>query len=250
MGTSVAEVIRTGPDGSRLTVALPAAAGEVAWHGLTKLSGPNSFLSVSLSPAGEHRSFRVGEFEGGRAEVFRRRGYDLHVYESADRADSALVWVGPYNEASTMFSGPAPQLAVLNRMASMVDFADSAHGATITPKPGTGLQQHESLVVGWGEQIVVMVRDAAGSRAALPEWQGHQRGDAEIWKRPLDLPEDQAAAVAGSPYESRYTIANSSAAFDVIFPSDPDGPRLRGARADRWAEEVLAGIAVTRSGAR
>ncbi|GAA0934268.1 hypothetical protein [Nonomuraea longicatena] len=210
---------RLAPDGARVEISLPPEAPALEWHGNTKIGGPSFLRSFGLAQAGQHRVIPKKIFPGGHTETFRREGFDLVVYESADRTDSCLVWAGPYNEATTWFGGPLPRRSLLNRIVSSVAFADSPEGATVKPAlPAMGLQQFANMVYGVSDQLWVTVKDVRTSRDELPAWRGAAQGDAEVWKEKLDLDADQAGALSGTPYEWRYILANSTAVLELFFP--------------------------------
>ncbi|GAA2098749.1 hypothetical protein [Actinomadura alba] len=245
MVTALSEVVRVAADGARVSVSLPAEAGTLKWHGATRLSGPKFIRHFDLAQAGEHKVIPEKILPGARTEIFRRRGFDLVLYEAADRSDGCLVFVGPHNEASTWFGGPPPRPAVLNRIVSMLTFADSPAGARLTAKPAANLQQHGTMLVGSDARMTVIIRDARNVRDDLPTWRGQAQGDAEVWRSRLDLREEQAAKLKGTPFEWRYTFANATSVFDVTFRSEPPpGVRLKSAVEENHVNTVLSGLKV------
>ncbi|MFI6501875.1 hypothetical protein [Nonomuraea typhae] len=234
---------RAAADSARLTIELPDSAGPLEWHGLTKLAGPGFARSFSLAQRGGNKALPTHVFPGGRVETFRRQGYDLTLYEAVDRSDSCLVWAGPYNEAKTWFNGPAPRRSVLNALVAAIEFTDTPDGAIVRPRAKAAIQQFATTVIGANDRLLVMATDARASRESLPDWQGADRGDAEVWKVALDLDPEQKARVAGTPYEWKYTFANQSAVFTVQFTFDPDAASFRAADTG-MVDDVLAGFKV------
>jgi hypothetical protein len=240
MVTSTLALSRRAADGARLTVDLPLEAGTLEWHGHTRIAAPGLLRAFSLAPAGHGKAVPTHIFPGGRAETFRRRGYDLRLYEAADRSNSCLIWAGPYHEATTWFNGPAPRQSVLNALVSAVAFADSPEGATMRPRVQAGTQ-----VFGINDRVLVMASDARSARESLPGWQGATRGDMEVWKDALALDPEQKAALAGTPYEWRYTFATPTAVFTVMFPKDGTEVGVAGDPQDQaMVEAVLGGVRV------
>ncbi|MFF5205636.1 hypothetical protein [Streptosporangium sp. NPDC000396] len=237
------QITRVAPDGARVDISLPPEAGELPWHGHTRLAGPALVRNFDLAPAGQRHVIPRKIFPGGRVETFRRSGFDLVLYEAADRSNSCLVWAGPHNEATTWFGGPAPRQSVLNRLVSNLSFTDSPEGARLVAAgPAANLQQFSTMVIGSSERLSVMIKDARGAREELPSWKGATQGDAEIWKEPLNLGPEQAKAVSGTPFEWRYIIANTTSVIEVVFHQRADSPQLRStAEHDRTAA-VLAGL--------
>ncbi|MBG0831088.1 hypothetical protein HS041_25335 [Planomonospora sp. ID67723] len=236
--------MRSAPDGTRVTVDLPVEAGAIEWHGHTRFAGPGLVRDFQLAPAGHRRAIPSKIFPGGREETFRRHGFDLVLYEAADRSDSCLVWAGPYHEATTWFGGPAPRRLFLNRLIAAVDFTDSPEGAKITPRIRDGVQQHGTMLIGANDGLLLMASDARVSRESLPAWRGAVQGNAEVWREELDLDPDQKAALAGTPYEWRYTFANPTTVFTLVFSRDPDQAGITARGNDATVDAVLGGINV------
>ncbi|PZG02513.1 hypothetical protein [Micromonospora deserti] len=245
----MAEVVRTAPDGARVSVTVPATAGTLKWYGTIRFNGPDFLRDFSFAEAGAHQVIPKKILPGARTEVFRRRGFDLVVYEAADRSDACLVIAGPHNEATTWFGGPAPRPAVLNRITSMVDFADSPTGARLTPRPGANLQQFGTMVIGSDARMTIMIKDARQVRDQLPTWRGLVQGEAEVWRSRMDVHETKAAKLAGTPFEWRYTYANPTAVFDVAFRDEtPPGITLNVAVDEDYVNSMLSGLRVTWAG--
>ncbi|MFF5213033.1 hypothetical protein [Streptosporangium sp. NPDC000396] len=246
MVATLSQIVRLAPDGSRLDIALPSEAGSLAWHGHTRLGGPSLVRNFSFAQAGQHRVIPSKIFPGGRTEVFRQNGYDLVLYEAADRSQSCLVWAGPHNEVTTWFGGAAPRRAVLNHTVSAVSFTDSPEGARLVPAvPAMSLQQFGTVVIGRSDDLIVMIKDARAAREELPEHRGAVQGDTEMWKEKLELDGEQAAQLAGTPYEWRYIYANPTSIAEIIFPMSPDAARARVASDDARVDSVLSGLRVT-----
>lgn len=243
MSATLAQITRAAADGARLTIDLPDAAGTLEWHGVTKIAGPGFARSFSLAQRGGNSAIPTHIFPGGRVESFQRRGYDLTLYEAADRSDSCLIWVGPHNEATTWFNGPAPRRSVLNALVAAVDFADTPEGATVKARVPAVLQQFGTTVIGANDRLTIMATDARTSRESLPDWQGANRGSEEVWKVALDVDPDQKPRLAGTPYEWKYTFANAGAVFTVQFTYDLDNASMRAADTG-LADAVLAGLKV------
>jgi hypothetical protein len=245
MVTSTLALNRLAADGARLAIDLPVETGPLEWHGHTRIAAPGLLRAFSLAPAGHGKAIPTHIFPGGRAETFRRRGYDLRLYEAADRSGSCLLWAGPYHEATTWFSGPAPRQSVLNALVAAVEFADGPEGARLTPRVKAGTQQFSTMVFGINDRVSIMISDARSARESLPDWQGMTRGDMEVWKDALALDPDQKAALAGTPYEWRYTFATPTAIFTVVFPKDGTQAGVaRDAAGDAMVEAVLGGVRV------
>jgi hypothetical protein len=246
MGVSGADVVRTTADGDRVSISLPRAVGGVRWYGLTRFSGPGLRRDVATAPSGRHRALPAEVLPGARVTTYRRRGFDLHVYEARDRSEARLVWEGPHHQASTRFPGPAPRAEVLDRLVATLDFADDPSGPRLTPRPAVGVEQYGTLLAGWGDDVVLMIRDLRRARDLLPPWQGLLQRNGELWKRPLGLDAGAAAALEGTVHAWRYVLATDSALCEIVFPAD-GGPTRRGRSAD-WAWTVLSGVSATWSG--
>ncbi|WP_214413091.1 hypothetical protein [Sphaerisporangium fuscum] len=227
-----------------MTVDLPPEAGPLAWHGHTRFAGPGLVRNFGLAPAGHHRVIPDKIFPGGRAETYRRQGFDLLLFESADRSDSCLVWAGAYNEATTWFSGPAPRRVVLNRLVSSVSFVDAPEGAKLTPMFTPAIQQYGTMVLGVSDDLILMIRDARAAKDRLPTWQGAPQGDAEVWKEQLDLDPEQQKALAGTPFEWRYTFANPTSVFTLVFPRSPGAASLRSTAENDRVDAVMSNVKV------
>ncbi|GAA2415210.1 hypothetical protein [Nonomuraea africana] len=244
MTTTIAEVVRVAPDGGRAQITLPEEAGVLNWHARTRIAGPRLMRDFDLAQAGQHLVVPRKIFPGGRTEVFRRNGFDLVLYEAADRSDSCLVWAGPYNEATTWFGAPAPRTAVLNRLVSSVSFTDTPEGALLSPAGATAAEQFSSQIYGENDNLLITIRDARAARQSVPEWRGAQQGDAEVWKEELDLDPEQKAGLAGTPYEWRYIYANATAVFEVVLRKRAVAGEQRSAAAEDRATAVLSGLRV------
>lgn len=235
-------VTRRAPDGAHITLSLPAEVGDIQWHGITRFAGPQFSRDLSFAPTGQYKVVASKLFPGGREEWFRRNGFDLVLYETEDRSDSCLVWVGPYNEATTFFGGPAPRREVLNRIVATLTFKDSKQGAFIKPVSAAGLSQYGTMLVGHSDEVTVLIRGAREGRHTLPEWRGMPEGDAEIWRRRLDLDEEPRQELTGTAFEWRYTLANPTAIVDVTLATKPWVARMDDSRAARTVEAVLSSL--------
>ncbi|GAA0935275.1 hypothetical protein [Nonomuraea longicatena] len=244
MTITLSRLTRAAADGARLTIEVPQSVGTLHWSGLTKLAGPGFARAFTLTQRGGNKALPTHVFPGGRVETFRRQGYDLTLYEAADRSDSCLVWVGPYNEAKTWFNGPAPRRSVLNTVLAAVDFADGPDGAVLRARRPSVLHQFATTVIGAGDGFQVIATDARATREALPDWQGATRGDSEVWRVALDLDPDEKQRLAGTPYEWKYTFANASAVYTVHFIPEP-GPGALRAADGTLVDDVLSGLRVT-----
>jgi hypothetical protein len=241
-------VQRIAADGSVVTLSVPAEAGAMRWFGATRVVGPAINRSFGLAQAGQHKVIPKKIFPGGRVQAFRRVGFDLVLYEASDRSDSCLVWAGPYNEVTTWFGGPAPREAVLDHLVSLLLFTDSPSGARFGPDPAASLEQQSTRVYGWADDVVLMIRDARTSRDQLPPWRGLTMGDAELWKERLDLGQEQAEELAGSPFEWRYVMASPTAVTEIIFPLQPGAYRAAAASALARVDAVVQGVRASWSG--
>ena len=243
------EVVRTAPDGATVSVTIPATAGILNWHAAIRFTGVMFTRDFTIAPAGAQKAIPHRILPGARAQTVRGNGFDLVVYEAADRSDGALVIAGPYHEAHTWFGGPVPRTGVLNRLVSMVDFVDSPTGARVTPAAGTDLQQHGVMVVGSDARTTIMIKDARQERDRIPAFRGLVRDDAEVWRYRMDLRDEEATRLAGTPYEWRYMYANPTAVFDVSFRDRPaPGAAADAAVGDEHVNTVLAGLRVTWAG--
>ncbi|MGH3862488.1 hypothetical protein [Actinokineospora sp.] len=231
---------RTAPDGGRLSLVLPEAAGEVEWFGATRFAGGGTARDFSFAEVGQYRVIPKKIFPGGQHEVFRRTGFDLHTFEAANRTDSCLVWVGPHSEMTTWFGGPLPRTDVLNRLVSSVRFTDSPTGATVSSHSST-VQQHTTILIAQNDRLIMMFRDARSARPLVPEWQGLAHGDGELWRTSRALDADDLARVRGTALEWRYHVANPTAYFDVSFHAPHSVAALDAADVDALATAVLDG---------
>ncbi|MDX3104762.1 hypothetical protein ACIBO5_45420 [Nonomuraea angiospora] len=243
MVATISQIVRQAPDGTRVEVSLPPEAPQLEWHANTRFGGPGFVRNFGLAPLGQHQVIPKKIFPGGRTETFRRTGFDLYLYESADRTDSCLVWAGPHHEATTWFGGPLPRRAVLNHTLSAVSFTDSPEGATLRPAvPAMGLQQFGTFILGVSDEMVMTVKDARTARDELPEWQGAAQGDAEVWKEKLDLDGDQATELSGTPFEWRYIYANPTSIVEIVFPRRPGALRAQDGAEQERVSSILAGV--------
>jgi hypothetical protein len=244
MAATLSQTVRSAPDGARVAVTLPPGTAPLTWHAYTRLGGPSFLRAFDFAQAGQHRVIPKKIFPGGRAETFRRQGFDLVVYEAADRSDSCLVWAGPYNEATTWFGGPLPRRSYLNRVLSSVVFADAPEGATLGAASALrGLQQFGTFVYAAGEEVLLTVKDARTAREQVPSWQGARQGEAEVWKEKLALDPGPAAELSGTPYEWRYIVATSTAVVEMTFPRNPaTQASARDADGHRRVDALVAGI--------
>ncbi|MCG5212089.1 hypothetical protein [Streptosporangium sp. KLBMP 9127] len=235
---------RISADGARVRINLPEEAGAVAWHGHTRLAGQGPARNYSIAPAGRHRAIPTKIFPGGSGKTYRRMGFDLILYEAADRSNSCLIWAGPYNEATTWFGGPVPKPAVLNSLVTSVTFTDSADGAQLTPRNPVGVQQYGTVVLGIGHEFLLMAKDARAGRDALPNWQGAVIGNSEVWKERLDLDPKQRDALAGTPLEWRYIYASPTSIFTIAFPQRLDSAEFWNKKERDRVTAVMAGLKV------
>lgn len=243
--TSARKFDRSAPDGSRVQVSVPGNVGDIQWFGTTRFSGPNFMRDFSFAPVGQYKVIPTRIMPGASQQSFRRRGYDLILFEAADRSDSCLVWVGPHNEVTTWFGGPAPREEVLNRIISAVRFTDSESGARIVAEPAANLQQHSTMLVGRAEQVLLMLRDAKPFKHTVPTWQGMQQGDVEVWRTERAVEGPQMEQLRGTAFEWRYLAASPTAMWDVVFEPRSENAQLAAADVDSFATSVLADTRVS-----
>jgi hypothetical protein len=243
------EVVRTAPDGARVSVAVPTTAGTLKWYGTARFSGPGFSRDFSFAQAGAHKVIPKKILRDARTQVFRRNGFDVVIYESGDRSDSCLVLAGPHNEATSWFGGPAPRPEVLNRIISMLTFTDSPTGARLIAKPGANLQQYGMMLIGSDARMTLMIRDARNARDQLPAWRGLVQGDAEVWRSRMNLREEKVDKLTGTPFEWRYTYANPTAVFEVTFRDEPPpGIALDVTVDEGYVNAMLSGLRVSWAG--
>lgn len=242
MSIAASTVNRIAPNGAQLRVKVPEAMGSLQWFGISRFTGPAFTRTLILAERGHQDVIPRKIFPGGSQTVSRQRGFDLVLYEAADRSNSCLVWIGPHHEATVWFGGPAPRSEVMNRTVSGVSFLDSPDGARVTAAAEAASRVVGTTVIGTNDEFFMATTDVATGRGRLPAFRGAPRGDgAEVWKEKRDLDSGEAAEATGTPYEWRYTLANSSAIVDVVFLQRP---AERAATDDR-VESVLAELDVS-----
>ncbi|MBY8871115.1 hypothetical protein K7640_04555 [Micromonospora sp. PLK6-60] len=188
---------------------------------------------------------------GASVRTFVRRGYDVLLYEAADRTDSCLVWVGPYHEATTWFGAAAPRPDLVASLINLIRYEDAPDGARLTSTSPRLTQQHGTVLTGWSEWAWLAVRSAAEGAGVLPDWRGMTSGDREIWRGQRGLEDAERAQLTGTAYEWRYLIAGPDSVAEVTL--HPPGSPLRPAGlrddADRRAAALVDGLRVSWSGA-
>lgn len=235
---TAAAVSRIAPSGAPVELSVPAEFGEHAWFASTRLAGPRTARQFFIAPAGEHRMIPAHILPGARERREPMRGFDAVLFEAADRSDSALVLAGPYHEATTWFGGPAPDPAGLTGLVNSLRFTDSPRGASLTPASDLLLRQSSVTLIGESDRSVLVVRRAVDALPTLPEFAGLPLPGGELWRAGRQLPDDGAAAVAGTPHEWRYLMAGESAAMDLVLLGPESGrPAL-----DLAEESIVAAL--------
>jgi hypothetical protein len=217
------DVWRVAASGDPVELTLPGLLGELRWYGSTRFTGPRMARQFFLAPAGEHRAIPSKILPGARESRRTLRGYDAVVFEAADRTDSALVLVGPYNEATTWFGGPAPDAPAVDRLLRTLRFTDSANGATLVPTSELLVRQPDVSLVGRSTGSVLMVRRAAEMLPTLPEWAGLRLPGGELWRAGRMLDRAQAGLVAGGPHQWRYVLAGPTLGMDLVLLGPESG---------------------------
>lgn len=217
--------IRVAPDGARVEVHVPEEFGEPAWFGITRLAGPRVQRDFHLAPVGQHRHIPTKLMPGASVRTFSRHGYDVLLYEAADRSDSCLVWVGPYHEATTWFGAAAPRPDLISSLINLVRYEDAPAGARLVSRSPRLTQQYGTVLTAWSEWAWLGVRSAAEGAGVLPDWQGMIRGDREIWRSERSLEDADRGRLSGTPYQWRYLIAGPDSVAEVTL--HPPGSPLR-----------------------
>ncbi|GEL18500.1 hypothetical protein [Pseudonocardia asaccharolytica] len=217
------DVSRVAASGSPVDLTLPAAFGPFRWYGNTRFTGPRMARQFFLAPAGEHRVIPTHVLPGAVQTRRSFRGYDAVLFSAPDRSDAALVFAGPYNEATTWFGGPAPDDAGLSRLLATFSFADSPIGATLRPTSDLLVRQADDTLIGRAPAATLMVRPAADALPTLPDWAGLRLPGGELWRGERLLDPGLAALVAGTPHQWRYLLAGDSAVMDLVLQGPESG---------------------------
>jgi hypothetical protein len=234
-------VTRIAPSGVPVDLTVPTAFGEHRWYGNARFEGPRTARQFYFAPAGEHAAIPSKILPGAREQRMPMLGHDAVVYEAADRSDSALVFAGPYHEATTWFGGPAPDLIALTSLLGMFRFTDSAQGASLTPLSNLLLQQTDVALIGRSATSMLMVRPSADMLPTLPDWAGFALPGGELWRAGRSLDPAEAAMVAGTPHEWRYLLAGTTAAMDLVFLG-PESGNLATGLDEGQVVRALAGL--------
>lgn len=234
------DVWRVAASGEPVELTVPGLLGELRWYGSTRFTGPRLARQFFLAPAGEHRAIPARILPGARETRRSLRGYDAVVLEAADRSDSALVLVGPWNEATTWFGGPAPDAAGVDRLLRTFRFVDSANGATLRPASDLLVRQPDVCLIGRNARSVLMVRRAAEMLPALPDWAGLALPGGELWRAGRVLDAVQSGLVAGGPHQWRYVLAGPSVGMDLVLL----GPESGGAPLPLAEAQVVDALSV------
>lgn len=219
----VTEISRVAPTGDPVRLGLPTALGRHDWYGSTRFAGRRMSRQFSFAPTGQHRVIPRTIMPGARTSTRSFRGFDAVLYEAPDRSDAALVLAGPYNEATTWFGGPAPDMSGIDALLSTLRFVDSARGATLSPAAADLVQQPDVTVIGRSPESMVLLRRATEALPSLPDHAGMALPGGELWKARRRLDPDQEAAVAGTPHEWRYVFATPSAVLNVVLLGPESG---------------------------
>ncbi|MGC4845916.1 hypothetical protein ACLQ3F_01660 [Micromonospora sp. DT15] len=243
-------MIRIAPDGARLDIDLPQEFGKPDWVCVTRISGVRVQRDFHVTAVGQYQVIQKKMMPGASKRVFARKGYDVHLYEAADRSDSCLVWVGPYHEATTWFGAAAPRSELLASLINSIHFEDSENGAQVRPSVPQMSQQHGTLVAAWSEWAFLCIRPAEEAAAVLPEWRGLVRDDQEIWRSDRGLEGAEGERLAGTAYQWRYVVAGPQTVTELTFhpPGSPLRPQVLSDDPDRRASAVLDGLRATWAG--
>lgn len=219
----VTDVSRVAPTGDPVRLGIPAALGRHDWFGSTRFAGRQMSRQFSFTPAGRHRVIPTSIMPGARTSTRSFRGFDAVLHEAPDRSDAALVLAGPYNEATTWFGGPAPDMAGINALLSTLHFVDSERGATLSPAARDLVQQPDVTVIGRSPESMVLLRRGTEALPSLPEHSGMRLPGGELWRARRKLDPDQESVVTGTPHEWRYVFATPSAVLNVVLLGPESG---------------------------
>jgi hypothetical protein len=237
------DIWRVAASGDPVELTLPGMLGDVRWYGSTRFTGPRLARQFFIAPAGEHRAIPTKILPGARETRRTLRGYDAVVFEAADRSDSALVLVGPHNEATTWFGGPAPDAAGVDRLLRAFRFTDSVNGVTFVPASDMVVRQPDVSLIGRSERAVLVVRRATEMLPTLPEWAGLTLPGGELWRANRAIDRAKAGLVAGGPHQWRYVMAGPTLGMDLVLLGPESGrtPLRMGEAQVVDALSVLAG---------
>jgi hypothetical protein len=203
-------------------MSIPPEFGAYRWYGNTRFTGPRVARQFFLAPAGRHRVIPRKILPGGRQLRRSFRGYDVLLFEAVDRSDAAVVWVGPFNEATTWFGGPGPDEARLHYLAGTAELRDSAAGASLSPT-SEFVRGSDTSVIGMNRASRLIVRSATDALPLLPGWAGLTVPGGEIWRTERALEPADARAVAGTPHRYRYLVAGPTAVLDLVLLGPESG---------------------------
>jgi hypothetical protein len=214
---------RIAPSGARVDLAVPEAFGPLRWYASSRFAGPRTARQFFLAPRGEHRVIPTHVLPGARERRVPLRGADAVLFEAVDRSDAALVFVGPYHEATTWFGGPAPADDGLAALLETFRFTDDPAGAALVPASDLLLRQTGVSLIGRGERATLVARRAVDALPTLPDWAGLRLPAGELWRADRLLDGPASALVAGTVHEWRYVLAGQSAAMDVVLHGPESG---------------------------
>jgi hypothetical protein len=207
------------PSGSRLRVTLPDEPS------VTSVSTYAQFAGGAYS-----RLFQVGA--RGFQEIANRelvpatvvdrlalqRG-EVVVATSADGDVSTAAWIGPYHEAMTVFTGPAPPREAILSVFAQFRFDDNVAGLRMTPSKHSGIDLvSEGLTVVVGDRGYLSIPEPRNTRSIVPSHRGSKTSYGEVW-RASKVPEGEPTPVITSPgpRDYLYILATARGAAQVDF---------------------------------
>jgi hypothetical protein len=210
------------PSGSRLRVALPDEPRVTSVSTYAQFAGGAHSRLFQIGARGFQE---IANRELVPATVVDRlvlQRREVVVATSDDGDVSTAAWIGPYHEAMTVFTGPAPPRAEILSVFDQFRFDDHVAGLRMTPSKQSSVDLVSEgltvVVLGRGYLSIPEPRNAA---SIVPRHRGSRTRHGEVW-RASKTPEGEPTQVIRSPTprDYMYILATAKGAAQVDFFPD------------------------------
>jgi hypothetical protein len=207
------------PSGRRLRVTLPDRPKVTSVSAYAQFAGGSFSRLFQTGPRGYQETANRDLVPATVRDRFILQRREVVVATSSDGDVTTAGWLGPYHEALTVFTGPAPTRAAIMSVFEQFTFSDDVSGLKMTPSRLSGIDLATEgltvLVLGRGYLSIPSPRD---TRAFVPAHRGSPSQHGEVWRAPRAPDGEPSGAVSTrQPRDYLYILATARGAAQIDF---------------------------------